>query len=133
MTVKFLHFDMKLQTNKNPDDLFQEQQPPDPPSSNRENRSPVSPSSYPGVAHDVSLHDGSKLLLVVKVGEPVLPFSLQGLEGLVGGPENGERLVDGHLEHRQQPCILLKRWTEQSCRTNSCTLSTSQKNINYHL
>lgn len=58
-------------------------------------------SSYPGVANDVSLHSGSQLVQVVRAGEPALPFSWQGLEGLVCGPEHGERLVDGHLQHRE--------------------------------
>lgn len=63
---------------------------------------PIRPSSssYLGVAYDVSLHDGSQLVLVVRAGEPAPSFSWQGAEGLVRGPEHGERLVDGLLEHR---------------------------------
>lgn len=60
-----------------------------------------SSSSYLAVAYDVSLHSCSELVLVVGAGEPALSFSWQGVENLVCGPEDGERLVDGHLDHRE--------------------------------
>lgn len=63
-------------------------------------------ASYSGVADDVSFDGSGELLLVVGAGEPALPFGWQGGQGLVCGPEDGERLVDGHLEHWEQTCIL---------------------------
>lgn len=57
-----------------------------------------SSSSYQYVAYDVSLHDGGQLFLVVGTEEPLLSAGRQGVEGLVRGPQHGERLVDLHLQ-----------------------------------
>lgn len=57
-----------------------------------------SSSSYHYVAYDVSLHDGGQLFLVVGTEEPLLSAGRQGVEGLVRGPQHGERLVDLHLQ-----------------------------------
>lgn len=59
---------------------------------------PPSSSSYHCAAYDVSLHDGGQLLLVVRTKEPLLSAGWQGVEGLVRGPQHGERLVDFHLQ-----------------------------------
>lgn len=82
---------------------------------------------YLGATYNVSLHGGSQLVLVVGVEEPALPFSWQGAEDLVCGPEHSERLVDGHLEHREQPCIL---YNEQRVRMR--WYQTTHGTINEH-
>lgn len=65
----------------------------------------------------MSFDGGSELVLVVGAGEPAPSFSRQGVEGLVRGPEDGEGLVDGHLEQRQNACILQGEDTVQADRT----------------
>lgn len=58
--------------------------------------------------------------MVVRAGQPALPLSWQGVESLVRGPEHGERVVDGQLEHRQQPRVLNREQTGgmTECRNN---------------
>lgn len=66
-----------------------------------------------GTAYNVGSQDGSQLLPVLGAGQPALPLGRQGAQSLVCGPEDGEGLVDGHGQGRQQPC-LLSRETPQS-------------------
>lgn len=54
-----------------------------------------------GIAYDMGFHDGSHLVLVIRAGQPALPFSWQRAQSCVCGPQHGERLVDVHREDRE--------------------------------
>lgn len=62
-----------------------------------------------------------QLVLVVLVEQEILLFAGQGLEGLVAGPEEGDRSVDRVGDEAQQACILKHR--EQL----TCTAKRSQE------
>lgn len=57
--------------------------------------------THHGIAYDMGFHDGGQLVPVIRAGQPALPFSRQGAQSRVCGPQHGERPVDDHGEDRE--------------------------------
>lgn len=66
-------------------------------------------TKYLGVSDHVKLQILLQLVLVVRVEQEVLLVPGKGLEGLVGGPEESDRGVDGIRDDAQQTSILKHR------------------------
>lgn len=86
--------------------------PPGPPCSHARVR-----TKYLGVSDHVELDILLQLVLVVLIEQEVLLFRGQGLEGLVGGPEDSDRGVDRISDDAQQARILKHRVGPTLCKT----------------